>query len=170
MNHDPKIFPDRDPPQRCSPRQCNAVPGLRPRAPTVPAGSRSCARRTSNPIVLEEPAAWLAESGVDDTGNAEPSDPTIRFWDFHPLNRPWLIVPVEQSKPNFWPVLTQECLGGADGHPITTRASLVFLDAFPRSLKVLAAAYLLHQMFWESRAFGRRHRHRRFGSSGRGNR
>jgi hypothetical protein len=122
------------------------------------------------PLFLKNLQHGLLNQAVDDTGNAEPSDPPIRFRNFHPLNRPWLIVSVEQLEPNCWPVLTQECLGDVDGHPIDTRTSLVSLNAFPRSLKVLAATHLLHQMFWESRAFGRRHRHRRFGSCGRGSR
>ena len=116
--------------------------------------SETVLRKRRIPSLLENLQHGLLNQAVDDTGDAEFPDPAIRLRDFDPLNRLRPIAPVEQLRPNVWPVLTQESLRVVDGHPINAGASFVPFNTLPRSFEVLSAAYLLHQLFCESRVFG----------------
>jgi hypothetical protein len=86
----------------------------------------------------------LLDQSVDNARHAEFSDPTVRLGYFDPLNRLWLVGSIEQLRPDAWPVLTQEVPGVIDGHPIHARTPLVPSNAFPRTLKILSVAHLLH--------------------------
>jgi hypothetical protein len=123
------------------------------------------------PLLLQNLQHGLLDQSVDDTRHAEFSDPTVRLGYFDPLDRLWLVGSVEQLGPYAWPVLTQVVLGGVDSHPIHARTALISLNAFPRPLKILSVAHLLHELFRHSRAFGCWLRHEWFGprrSDGRG--
>ena len=100
---------------------------------------------------------------VDDARHANLSDPALRLGYFDPLDRLRLIGSGEQLRPNGWPALTQVNLGVFDGHPIHAWTALVPSNAFPRTLKILSVAHLLHEMFRLSRAFGCWLRHKWFG-------
>src|SRR6516164_5594457 len=106
--------------------------------------SETVLRKRRIPSLLENLQHGLLNQAVDDTGDAEFSDPAIRLRDFYPLNRLRPIVSVKQLRPNVWPVLTQESLRVVDGHPINARASFVPFNTLPRSFEVLSVAHLLH--------------------------
>src|SRR5664279_2903739 len=106
------------------------------------------------PPLLQYLQQGLLDQSVDDARHAEFSDPAVRFGYFDPLDRLRLVGSFEQLGPYTWPVLTQVALGVVDGHPIHARTALVPLNAFPRTLKVLSVAHLLHELFRHRRAFG----------------
>ena len=94
------------------------------------------------PPLLENLQQGLLDQSVDDARHAELSDPAVRLGYFDPLDRLRLVGPVEQSRPDAWPMLTQVALGVVDGYPIDARTPLVPSDAFPRSLEILSIAHL----------------------------
>ncbi len=57
---DPKTFPDRDPPPSDARRRYTAAPWPPPDAPSVADETRDCARKTSAPTCVAEPASPLA--------------------------------------------------------------------------------------------------------------
>ena len=96
------------------------------------------------PSLLENLQQSLLDQSVDDARHAELSDPAIRLGYFNPFDRLRLIGSLEQLRPNVWPALTQEILGGVDGHPINARTALVSSNAFPRIFEIPSVAHLLH--------------------------
>jgi len=106
------------------------------------------------PSLLQYLQHGLLDQPVDDARHAEFSDPAVRLGYFDPFDRLRLIGSFEQLRPYAWPVLTQVALGVVDGHPIHAGTALVPLNAFPRTLKVLSVAHLLHELFRLRRAFG----------------
>jgi len=96
------------------------------------------------PPLLENLQQRLLDQSVDDTRNAEFSDPAIRLGYFDPSDRLRLVSSLKQLRPDSWPMLTQVFHGGVDGHTIHTRTTFVPTDAFPRYFEVLSIAHLLH--------------------------
>src|SRR5271157_1662403 len=159
---------DRDRPRRCSRRRCNVAPEPRPDGRSAPVESRSCARKTSGPTLLENLQHSLLNQSVDDARHAELSDPAVRLGDFDPFDRLRLIGSLERLSPNDWPVLTQVILGGVDSHSINARTALVASNALPRSFEIPSITHLLHELFRQGWTFGCWLRHQRFGVLGLG--
>jgi hypothetical protein len=93
---------------------------------------------------LEDLQQGLLDQTIDDTRDAELSDPALRLGYFDPFYRLRLVGSFEQMRPNGWPVFTQVILGVVDGHPVHARTAFILSDAFPRSFKVPLVAHLLH--------------------------
>ena len=96
------------------------------------------------PLLLENLQQRLLNQSVDDTRDAEFSDPAIRLGYFDPSNRLRLVGSVEQLGPDGWPMLTQITHSFVDGHAVDARATFVTTHAFPRYFEVLSIAHLLH--------------------------
>ena len=69
------------------------------------------------PALLKHLQQGLLDQSVDNARHAELSDPALRFGDFDPFYRLWLIGALEQLRPDVWPVLTQVGIGAREGHP-----------------------------------------------------
>ena len=106
------------------------------------------------PAPLQDLQNRLLDQAIDNTGDAELSDPAVRFGDFDSPHRLRLVGPVEQLFPNGWPVLTQVVPGLVDGPAIDAGTPLVGADSLPRIFEVLSFAHLLHQRLSSRRAFG----------------
>jgi hypothetical protein len=116
--------------------------GLVGRAPRSEAVTVLGERRI--PLLLEDLQQGLLDQTIDDTRDAELSDPALRLGYFDPFYRLRLVGSFEQMRPNGWPVFTQVILGVVDGHPVHARTAFILSDAFPRSFKVPLVADLLH--------------------------
>jgi len=70
------------------------------------------------PTLLQNLQQRLLDQSVNDTRDAEFSDPAIRLGDLNPVHRLRLVGSVKQLAPNGRPVLTQVVHGVVDGQPI----------------------------------------------------
>jgi len=115
------------------------------------------------PTSLEDLQQRLLDQSIDDTRNAEFSDPAIRLGDFNPFDRLRCIGSIQQFFPDGGPVLTQVVRGFVDGKTVDAWATLVPTDAFPRYFEVSSITHLLHKLFFCCRAFGGSLRRKRIG-------
>src|SRR5262249_602906 len=100
------------------------------------------------PAFLEDLQQRLLDQTIDNTRDAEHSDPAVRFGDFDPQDRLRLIGPLEQLFPQSWPGLPTVAQARVDGHAIAARTPLVLPNALPRSFEVIPVAHLLHKPFF----------------------
>jgi hypothetical protein len=69
------------------------------------------------PLLLENLQQRLLDQSVDDTRDAELTDPAVRLGYFDPLDRLRLVGSREQLRPNTWPVILGQCSRKVTTHP-----------------------------------------------------
>src|SRR6202022_4641340 len=115
------------------------------------------------PSALQNLHHRLLDQSIQHRRDTKLSHPAVRFRDFHPSHRLWLVGPTQQLFPYGGPVLLQVAREFSDFYAVDSRTSFVRFDSLISLPAVFPLADFFHQLLVTSWTFGFAFRRKRFG-------